>query len=141
MNLFCRAENAAQRRYYQGSLGVGLSYFGLFISSMLYSHRFHPLGWRLYLAAFLPTISIVCFLYIVGRYLREETDEFVRDQFIRSLLWAIAAVMAFAMFIGFLRTYGWQGSINPFAEYYVFCGTLLIAKFAYKFRDRPVGDE
>lgn len=141
MKLFCKSRNNAQRRYHQGALGVALSYCAFLFSSTFFVRRFHLVGWHLYLAALLPTISIVCFLYIVGRYLREETDEFVRDQFIRSLLWATAAVMAFAMFVSFLRTFGWQGTTRPFTEYYVFCITLLIAKVAYKRRDKVAGDE
>ncbi|MGI4758221.1 MAG: hypothetical protein ACRYGF_15410 [Janthinobacterium lividum] len=141
MALFCSAQNPAQRRYQRGAFGVALSYIGFFFSSEFSVHRFHPSGWHLYLAALLPTFSIVGLLFIVGRYLREETDEFVRDQFIRSVLWSIAAVMAYTMFFSFLRTFGWQGTTKPFAEYYVFCITLLIAKFSYKLRDRVVNDE
>ena len=141
MKLFCRPKNPAQRRYYSGALLAAFSYSVLFLSATSYVRHAHPTGVSLYAVAMLPTFSILCFLYVVGRYLREETDEFVRDQFVRSALWAIAAVMAFEMFVSFLRTFGWDGTVKPFTEYYVFCITLLIAKFSYRLRDRVAGDD
>lgn len=139
--LFCKEKtNAAKRRYLQGSLGIALSYLGLVLSSRIAVNRWHPQGWHLYLAAALPTIPILCFAYIVGRYLREEHDEYQRDIQIRGMLWGTAVVLSITVFASFLRGYGWGGSLPPFSEFMVFWIVAAIVKGAYSFSNRAASD-
>lgn len=140
--MFCLfgKKNLAQRRYLQGGLGVLITYFGFFFSTITAVHRFHPHGWRLYLAAALPSFPILGFIFVVARYLREETDGFERDMLVRCMLWGTAVVMAVNMFSGFLRIYGWSAQLPPFTEYFAFCITVLVAKFTYRFSNRVPAD-
>src|ERR1700710_3157145 len=111
---FCDSKtNAAKRRYLQGSFGIMLSYMGLVFASRMSVNRWHPHDWHLYLAAALPSIPILCFAYIVGRYLREERDDYQRDVVIRGMLWGAAVVLSISVFASFLRSYGWSGSLPP----------------------------
>jgi hypothetical protein len=138
---FCDTKtNAAKRRYLRGSIGIMLSYMGLVASSRMMINRWHPQGWHLYLAAALPTIPILCFAYIVGRYLREEHDDYQRDVVIRGMLWGAAVVLSITVFSGFLRSYGWQGSLPPFTEFMVFWIVVAIVKFAYYMMNRAASD-
>ena len=137
--LFCSKANAAKRRYQQGSAGVMISYLGFVFASHMSVDRWHPQGWRLYLAAALPTLPILCFAYIVGRYLREEHDDYQRDVVIRGMLWGAAVVLCLTVFSGFLRNYGWQGSLPPFTEFMVFWVVAGIVKMAYHLTNRTVG--
>jgi hypothetical protein len=139
---FCDSKtNAAQRRYLQGAFGVMLSYMGLVVSSRLAVNRWHPQGWHLYLAAALPTIPILCFAYVVGRYLREEHDEYQRDIQIRGMLWGTAVVLSISVFDSFLRGFGWKGALPPFTEFMVFWVVAGIVKFAYHLINRAATDE
>lgn len=70
--IFCEAMNEAKRRYVRSAFGVMLAYMGLVLFSRMSVNRWHPQGWHLYLAAALPTIPLLCFAFIVARYLREE---------------------------------------------------------------------
>ena len=140
--LFCNSKNnAAKRRYLQGSFGVMLAYMGLVVFSRLAVTRWHPQGWHLYLVAALPTIPILCFTYIVGRYLREEHDDYQRDVVIRGMLWGAATVLSITVFSGFLRSYGWPGSLPPFTEFMVFWIVVALVKATYHFADRAARDE
>ena len=141
MLCFGERKNPAQQRYLRGGMGVMLSYFGFFFSSAVIARRFHPQGWHLSLAALLPSLSIVGMFFITARYLREEKDEYQRDLVVRCLLWGIATVMTVEMFTSFRRTFGWQSSLPPFTDWFVLCGSILIAKFTYRFRDRVPTDE
>lgn len=135
--MFCdNASNPAKRRYLRGSMGVALSYMGLVMSSRIMVNRWHPKGWHLYLAAALPTIPILCLAFIVGRYLREEKDEYQRDIVIRGMLWGTAAALAVGVFSGFLQAYGWTGQVPAFSEFILFWITALIVKLYYRFADR-----
>ena len=140
MLCFGERKNPAQRRYLQGGLGVLIAYFCLLFTATTSVHRWHPQGWHLSLAALLPSVPIVGMFLITARYLREERDEFQRDLVVRCLLWGIAAVMTVEMFTSFLRAFGWQGSLPPFTDWFVLCGSVLIAKFTYKFTNRIADD-
>ena len=135
--MWCFGEriNPAQRRYMQRGFGILLAYFGLLFSTTTGVHRWHPQGWHLYLAALLPTLPIVGIFVMTGQYLREEKDEFQRDLVVRCLLWGVAAVMTVEMFTSFLRTFGWAGSLPPFANWFVLCGSVIVAKFTYRLRN------
>ena len=133
--------NPAKRRYLRSSVGIALSYMGLVLSSRLSVNRWHPQGWHLYLAAALPTIPLLCFAYVVGRYLREERDEYQRDVVIRGMLWGSAAALSVSVFASFLRAYGWTGALPEFSEFMIFWLTAAVVKVVYRMRDKAAADE
>ena len=47
----------------------------------------------LHLIELLPAIPVAAMIFIVGRYLKQETDEFVRMLVTQSLLWALGVTM------------------------------------------------
>ena len=50
-------------------------------------------------------VAIFACIAILGIYLSEEKDEFVRTVLVKSSLWATGVVLAFATFWGFLQSY------------------------------------
>lgn len=139
--MFCeRTSNPAKRRYLRSSMGVMLSYMGLVMSSRIMVTRWHPKGWHLGVAAALPTIPILCLAFIVGRYLREEKDEYQRDIVIRGMLWGSAVALSVSVFGGFLQAYGWTGQFPGFIEFMLFWITALIVKIYYRFADKASDD-
>ena len=139
--MFCsNPRSEAQRRYLRSSIGVAVSYIGLVMSSRIMVTRWHPQGWHLYLAAALPTIPILCLAFIVGRYLREEKDEYQRDVVIRGMLWGTAVALSVSVFSSFLQAYGWTGQFPGFIEFMLFWITALIVKVYYRFTDRSSDD-
>ena len=141
--LFCSVKtNAAKRRYLRGSAGVALSYICFVFASRIAVDRWHPQGAHLLLVAALPTLSIICFAFLVGRYLREEPDEYQRDVVIRGMLWGTAAVLCTTVFAGFLRSYGLSGSLPPFTEFMLFWSVAGFSKIANNLADRkPAHDK
>ena len=135
--MFCSdPKSEAKRHYMRGSIGVAVSYVGLVLSSRIMVTRWHPQGWHLYLAAALPTIPILCLAFIVGRYLREEKDEYQRDIVVRGMLWGTAVALSISVFSGFLQAYGWTGQFPGFVEFMLFWFTALIVKIYYRFADK-----
>ncbi len=140
--LFCSpTTNAAKRSYLQRSFGVALAYIALVFVTRLLINHFHPQGWQLYLVAVLPTVPLLYFAWVVGRYLKEEKDEYQRDIIVRGMLWGTAAALAVTIFVGFLRSYGWQGQIPPFTEFMTFWGVAGISKLAYSAGSRTAGHD
>ena len=135
--MFCDSgSNPAKRRYVRSCFGIMMSYVGLVMSSRIMVTRWHPQGWHLYVAAALPTIPILCLAYVVGRYLREEKDEYQRDIVIRGMLWGTAVALAVNVFSSFMQAYGWTGQLPAFSEFILFWVTALIVKVYYRFADR-----
>lgn len=98
--------NKAQRRYNTSVLiacgGYALTLFGV----VAYA-RTHPLsGFSGGAIAILPALPIIAVFWIMWRYLREESDEYLRDMFTRQALVATAFVLSIATAWGFLENFG-----------------------------------
>jgi hypothetical protein len=57
-------------------------------------HHLQPSGVLAYLCAILQSLPFVGFIVILGIYLAEEKDEFVKNVQVQSLLWGIGATLA-----------------------------------------------
>lgn len=100
---FCSL-NAAQRRY-QLRIGVAM---GLYIVLIAVEHRLFDAvapGVR-YLLAALPALPVMACFAIMGRYLVEERDEYVRMQTATQSLWATGITLSGATLWGFLEDAG-----------------------------------
>ena len=141
MLFYSPTTNAAKRSYLQRSVGVALVYIALVFAARLLINHSHPQGWPLYFVAVLPTAPLLYFAWVVGRYLREEKDEYQRDIVIRGMLWGTAAALAVTIFVGFLHSYGWQGQLPPFTEFMTFWGVAAVSRVAYSAADRRAGHD
>jgi hypothetical protein len=122
--------------------GVALGfYFVILICEVFFLRGRHPGGAAPYGLAALPTLAMLAVLLAVGRYLREEPDEYHRDIVVRCMLWGSGAVVVMTFFSSFLRMFGWTGELPPFCEVYVFAVFMLLAKLSYKLQNRVRADE
>lgn len=103
MSLVC--ENPAQRRY---NLRIGIA-MGLYVVLLACEHRFmdgvaDPV--MRYLIAALPALPVMACFVIMGRYLAEEQDEYIRVRTAIQSLWATGLTLAAATLWGFLEDAG-----------------------------------
>jgi hypothetical protein len=126
-------QSPATREYKKTSMTVLAGYFVIFGGTMFAVDRFHPTGLSLYAFAVLPMIPLVTVFLLTARYLVAEKDDFKRDLFMRCLLSGTAASLTVNLFAGFLRIFGWKGSLMPFTELYVFCLFVILAKLTHRF--------
>ena len=99
-----RTINPAQRRY---QLRVGVA-MGLYIVFIAVEHRLFDAvapATRYVLAA-LPALPVMACFAIMGRYLIEEQDEYVRMQTATQSLWATGIALSGATLWGFLEDAG-----------------------------------
>jgi hypothetical protein len=62
----------------------------------------HPLqGVLAYALAIVPALPVVAMVWVMGRYIRDEADEFERTVYIENALWAAGAVLSIATIWGF----------------------------------------
>lgn len=95
----------AQRVLRRRAIPIMSLYFVLFaLVDWLFSNHSIP-GVASYLLAVAPAIPLIAAIVILGRYIREETDEFKRAVFVESLLWALGATMVLTTAWGFIEMF------------------------------------
>lgn len=120
--------NRAQRRY---DLRIGIA-MGLYIVLLAVEHR--AMGavatpaLRYCLAA-LPALPVMACFVIMGAYLAEEQDEYLRARFAQQALWATGLTLAAATLWGFLEDAGLPHLPMFWAAIAWFCALGLVAAF------------
>jgi len=128
--------NAAKKAMIvKGAIVLG-AYEVVFSGTFYAVYRTKPGTTMIFLLAVLPTLTVLAFIAVLGRYLKEEVDEFHRQLVVRCLLWGSAAVMTSVAFHGFLQLFGWKGSWPAAVELAVFVVAMGVAKLTYKVANR-----
>ncbi len=95
-----------------------------------------PTGPLLYLAALLPALPLLVVIWAMGRYLVEETDEYLRARQVQSILWGAGITLAIATVWGFLESYANAPHAPAYYAFIVFCAAMGMAQCAAKVADR-----
>jgi uncharacterized RDD family membrane protein YckC len=97
------------------------------LSATLWLFQNHPpTGALKYLAALAPALPLIVVVWLFGRYVYEETDEFRRWQAILSLLIALGIVLAVCIVWGFLEALAGLPHVPLYhvATLFVICQTI-----------------
>ena len=95
-----------------------------------------PTGPLLYAAAVLPALPLLVVIWAMGRYLVEETDEYLRARQVQSILWGAGVTLAIATVWGFLESYADVPHAPAYYAFIVFCAAMGVAQCAAKLADR-----
>ncbi|MGB6482842.1 MAG: hypothetical protein WBE86_05075 [Candidatus Acidiferrales bacterium] len=87
------------------AIPVIILYFLLFVMVNWLFDRHFLRGHIAYLFAVLPALPLIVVIVLLGRYIREETDEFKRAVFVEALLWAIGLTMVLTTAWGFIEMF------------------------------------
>lgn len=98
-------QTRASRRYVKGTLLAMTSYVLILLGVTVFFRQMHPAGAIAYVAAVLPALPIVAVFALVGRYMAEEQDEYLRMLLVRQSLFATAFAMTIATMWGFLESF------------------------------------
>ena len=99
------AGNRAARRYTTGMMATSIAYMlGLGIAIWTFENLEPSVAvtWGL---AMLPIAPILAMIYVMGRYIVEEQDEYLRHRAIIASLIGLGFVLAIGSFWGFLETF------------------------------------
>ncbi|MGO9339470.1 MAG: hypothetical protein ACLPY1_18380 [Terracidiphilus sp.] len=110
---------------------VGLSTF----VRLVFEHS-HPGKAIVYLLSFLPAFPVVGMVWVIGRYLSRETDEFVRMLSTNALLWALGVTMVVDTVLGALNQYNFLPGLLPVLNIELFWITALIVLHIQLWRNR-----
>ncbi|WP_263379673.1 hypothetical protein [Granulicella paludicola] len=141
MGWLIRCESAAARRYQRRAAISMLFYLLTLWRCVELSKHTHLTGWGLYALALLPAIPVLVTLGAMGRYLQEETDEYLRVQMVRSLLGGTAALLVVIVVSDFLQTLAHVGAYPPFTLFLVFMVVFGLTQCVQKLMNRVKDDE
>lgn len=98
--------NAAQRRYNRRVIVAAMAYAVLLIGEQYaLRHALVPPAAG-YALAVLPALPIIAIFALVGRYLLEEQDEYLRMRMVRQVLWTTGLMLTATTLWGFLEDAG-----------------------------------
>ena len=131
-----RIKNPAQRRYFIRFFITMLLYSLSLIVTSVGFHEFHPTGVFVYALAVLPALPILAVMVVVGLYLREEKDEFIRNSVLESMLWGIGPTMAVTTVWGSLEKFANVRRLDMFLVYPIYCVFVILAAVVVRRRYR-----
>ena len=137
----CLPKSKAEKVYVR-RITVTMAVYVLLVFGTTWAVRHaHVQGWLLYVCAVVPSLAIFRLLQVVGLYLKEETDEFVRQQMVNSSLWGTAVVLGLSAVSDFLRGYTGKGELPGFTIFIVFWMVFALAQGVQQLRNRVGGDD
>lgn len=140
-NPFCTNPTKAARRYTQRVAAIMIFYVVTVFRVTAFVRAHHPVGGKLYFLSCLPALPILALLAVVGLYLREEMDEFKRQQLVVAMLCAIGVTLAVTAVGDFLRTYGAITALPPFTEFVLFWVVMGVVGAIQHVQNRVQADE
>ncbi|HRD46299.1 MAG TPA: hypothetical protein PLF78_07450 [Caulobacter sp.] len=130
------APNPAQKRYLVRFMPIMAVYVVAIILVSLafdYLRPAGPLAWAL---ALLPGVPIIGMIAVMGLYLKEEGDEFVRSVLVEAMLWGVGVTLAAMTVWGLLEFYVAAPRLPAFFAFPIFCGVMGLAQPFVKRRYR-----
>ena len=126
------AGSPARRRYLVRTIVATLCYLvAVFLTFHVLWHGRLPLAGAVGMAT-IPSIPIVAIIVIVGLYLKEEKDDFERELFIKSLLWASGITLAFTSFWSFVHLFAHFPPPDGFHVFVLFWMSVGLAAFSLR---------
>jgi hypothetical protein len=134
--MFCKDNTPASKRYQRRTMTAMAGYLVVILASSWIVRHDHPQGWHLYFWSVLPAIPIVAVIVHMGRYLSEETDEYLRLRTMRSLLFATGALLGTIVVSDFLQAFANAPAFPPFVSFMIFAFTFAATQGVQQLRDR-----
>lgn len=128
--------NPAQRRYLYRFMPLMVAYAIILIGVSAAQRGGIISGATLGVMSVLPAIPLVGVMIVMGLYLREERDEFVRNRLVMAMLGGTGLLLAATTIWGFLENNGVVGHPPTFLAFPFWCGAMGISQCAMALHDR-----
>ncbi|MES2442995.1 MAG: hypothetical protein V4574_09205 [Pseudomonadota bacterium] len=131
----------AARRYIRRFIPTMIAYVGILFAATYAVDAWHPTGPLLWTLSVLPALPIIGAMVVIGLYLVEESDEYLRQRIVTAMLFGIGAVLAASTVLGFLQINGVVGKVDLFWGFPGWCGAWGLAQCWMALRDRTGGSQ
>lgn len=128
--------NPAQRRYLTRLFPLMIAYVAVIAFENILFHGMELPHLALYALAIAPALPIVGIIAVMGLYLAEETDEYLRIQHAKATLLATGITLSVATAYGFMEDFRLVPHLPAYWAFVVFCAGLGLARGVIKMSDR-----
>lgn len=126
----------AAQRYTQRTWGISVVYIALVTVNTVMTHAFSPPRALAVAVAVASALPVVALIVTLARYLREETDEYIRNRSIHALLLALGVMLSLSSVLGMLQIGQVIGRVPIFLTFVVWACAWGIATLWLERRDR-----
>lgn len=131
---------AAAKRY-TVRLFVSMSlYVGVLFAVISYINAYDPQGALRVVLSILPALPVIAAIAVMGLYLVEETDEFVRARVAMAMLIGTGLVLSVATVLGFLQVTDVIGQVEVFWAFPVWAFGWGLTQCVLNWRDSRAAD-
>jgi hypothetical protein len=136
--MFCgsKTTSPAAKRYIARFFPAMAAYVGVLFASIWWIRRHAPHGPLLWVLAIAPALPIIAVIAIMGLYLIEEQDEFVRSTLVQAMLWGLGATLAGCTAWGFLENVDLVPHMPLYGVFPIFCAAMGLAQPIVRWRYR-----
>lgn len=133
--------NPAQRRYLRRFFPAMIMYvLVLFVCTAIIRAQ-QPHGALLALLSVLPALPIVAVILVMGAYVVEERDEYVRTRLVAAMVGGLGLMLAITSVWGFLENGGAVAHFPTFLTFPLWCLCFGAWQCVVGLRDRRSGDD
>lgn len=130
----------AGRRYLKRFVPTMTAYVvALFISNRI-AEAVQPEGLALVALSFLPALPIIGVIFVIGLYLAEEKDEYLRQRIVVSMLVGLGLMLSVTTAWGFLEESGVVPHVPAYFAFILWCAGWGAAQCVLALRERMQGD-
>jgi hypothetical protein len=126
----------AAKRYLIRFFPAMTAYVAVLFASLTWIRGQSPEGPLLWALAVAPAVPIIAVIAIMGLYLAEEQDEFVRSTLVQAMLWGMGVTLAGCTAWGFLENVGLVQHLPLYMVFPIFCGAMGLAQPLVRWRYR-----
>jgi hypothetical protein len=135
-----QTKNPAQRRYLWRFFPAMTAYVIVLFGCTWAIREWEPQGALLLTLAVAPALPIVAVIAIMGLYLAEERDEFIRARLLISMIGGIGVTLTVMTVWGFLENGADVGHFPTFLAFPLWCGSFGVVQCIMSLRDRVTGE-
>ena len=125
----------AARRYVRRYLAGILIYAVLTTGATWIVKRFDLEGPAVIALSMLSALPIAGVMGVFGRYLIEETDEYVRQLVVTAMLFSVGVLLSLSTALGFLQQRGALGTVELIWAFPAWCVIWAVAELWLRWRD------
>ncbi|WP_109809543.1 hypothetical protein [Sphingosinithalassobacter portus] len=129
----------AAKRYQRRFLSSMLAYVGILFACVWATNTYEPTGVPLIILSVLPALPVIIAMVVMGLYLIEETDEFVRQRIVSAMLFGIGVVLSVSTVLGFLQYNDLVGKVDVFWGFPIWAMSWGLFQCFLTWRDSRVG--
>lgn len=113
--------NPAGRRYLRRFAPTMTAYVVLLMLSNRAIASWHPTGAALVALALLPALAIIGVIVVIGLYLTEERDEYLRQRIVTAMLIGLGFMLSVTTAWGFLEQAGVVPHLPSYCAFILWC--------------------